>query len=275
MTVRPSGCALGAHVEGIDLAALDAPTFDALRSAVHEHGVVWVAGQDHLTDDDQLALARRFGPVFRHPVMDVFDITDERVEVIEDTADAPPAADRWHTDVTFAPIPPAFAILRADVVPASGGDTLWSSQVRAYAALAAPLRRLVDELEVEHAPTAFIEAAQRKVGPDLVARMVEALPVSRHPATITHPVTGARALYVNRDFCRQVVGLSHVESSGLLDLLCAHATLPTFQVRHRWSLGDVAIWDERITQHLAVPDHYPQHRRMRRITVAADAPPQR
>ena len=273
--VQPSGCALGATVRGVDLASLDDDTFDALRASLYEHSVLWVKDQEHLTDDDQLAFARRFGPIFRHPAMAAFGITDTRVEVIEDNPDSPPAADKWHTDVTYAPDPPSVAILRAEIVPETGGDTLWTSQVKAYAALSEPVRALIDGLIVQHWPASFIEGVRLKAGNEIANKMHEVLPSARHPLVITHPVTGVPVLYANRDFCRSIVDLSYVESDRILDLVCEHATLPTFQVRHKWSVGDVAIWDEYATQHLASPDHFPQRRRVRRITVEGLGAPSR
>jgi taurine dioxygenase len=273
--IEASGCALGATVRGLDLAALDDDTFAQLRAALYDHAVLWVKDQQHLTDDDQLALGRRFGPIFLHPAMTGFGIEQVQVEVIEDTADKPPAADKWHTDVTYAPNPPSVAILRADIVPERGGDTLWSSQVAAYGALAPAVRTMLDDLVVQHWPASFIEGVRTKAGREIADRMHAILPSAVHPAVITHPVTGARALYVNRDFCRAIVGLSYVESDRILDMLCEHATLPAYQVRHRWSTGDVAIWDEYATMHYASPDHYPRHRRMRRITIEGITAPRR
>jgi taurine dioxygenase len=273
--VEASGCALGATVRGVDLARLDNVDFDALRAALYEHSVLWVKDQAHLTDDDQLSFARRFGPIFRHPAMAAFGIDDIRVEVIEDNPDSPPAADKWHTDVTYSPNPPSVAILRAEIVPETGGDTLWTSQIKAYAALSEPVRRMIDGLVVQHWPASFIEGVRSKAGSRVANKMHDVLPSAQHPLVITHPVTGDLALYANRDFCRAILGLSYVESDRILDLVCEHATLPTYSVRHRWEHGDVAIWDEYATQHYAVGDHFPQRRRMRRITVEGIAPPSR
>lgn len=275
LAVHPLGASLGARIDGVDLGALDDDALVAVRQAVHDHLVVILPGQA-LADDEQLAFAARLGArVSLHPVAAVFDRTEPVIEVIEDTADKPPSAEGWHTDVTFSANPPGFGVLRAEVIPPTGGDTMWSNQYLAYEQLAPPLRALVDGLDAQHAPVQFLEGFRAKMGDELAEQARRVLPRSVHPMRITHPVTGRRALYVNRGFTSHVCGLSPIESEHLLGLLFAHSEQPRYTVRWQWSPGDVAIWDERATQHFAIGDHYPAHRRMRRCTVDVVAAPAR
>ena len=105
----------------------------------------------------------------------------------------------------------------------------------------------------------------------MTAKAAELVPGAEHPVVRTHPDTGRRHLYVNRGFTRSIVGLAPDESDALLELLFRHCEQPNIQVRHQWSPGDVAIWDELPTLHFATADHFPQRREMARITVVAYA----
>jgi taurine dioxygenase len=109
------------------------------------------------------------------------------------------------------------------------------------------------------------QAFVSKAGAEITARTRELFPGVEHPVVAVHPGTGHPFLYVNRQFTRHIVGLHEAESAALLGFLVDHATHPNFQVRHRWTVGDVCLWDERVTQHFAVADHYPQRREMGRV----------
>jgi taurine dioxygenase len=106
-----------------------------------------------------------------------------------------------------------------------------------------------------------------KAGAELTAKAAELCPGAEHSVVRTHPVTGRKHLYVNRGFTRRIVGLNPSESDALLEFLYRHCEHPNFQVRYEWTVGDVAIWDERPTMHFAVSDHYPLRREMARATV--------
>ena len=105
---------------------------------------------------------------------------------------------------------------------------------------------------------------------DLLRRALEVPPVV-HPVVRVHPVTGRRALFVNEGFTSHLVGLSRIESEGLLALLHRHTTQPELVLRHRWRPGDVVIWDNRATMHYAADDYGTAERRMRRVTLRGDA----
>lgn len=265
---------LGAEVFGVDLSKpLSDAAFDDLHEVLLEHKVIFLRGQSGVKDDDQLELASRFGDVSVYPVLRLLDL-DLKLEFIEDSEASPPGADDWHTDVTWIECPPKVAILTALEIPAYGGDTMWADMEAAYEALSPTLREMIDRLKVRHGlQDHFFDRVKAKAGAELAKRVREEFSDRvEHPLVRTHPETGRKSLFVAGSFMVDVVGLHENESRALLDLLKSHATQPRFQCRWRWKAGDIAIWDERCTLHHALPDHYPQHRRMRRCTVDGDRP---
>jgi taurine dioxygenase len=169
-------------------------------------------------------------------------------------------------------------VLVADELPAYGGDTIWADTRSAYERLAPPLRTLVDGLEAVHriSPLAywgepFDTALDRADAQQLFDDSARVPPVI-HPVVRVHPTTGRRNLFVNPGFTTHIVGLTRVESDGLLRLLYEHMTLPELVLRHRWQPGDVVLWDNRATMHYAVDDYGTTPRRMRRVTLRGSTP---
>ncbi len=271
-SVTPVTGAIGAVVDGVDLhEPLDDATAQLVRDALHEHSVLFFHDQD-LTEDEQLAFAATFGPVGQYPLAKMFGST-AMSSTIEDTADSPPDADGWHTDVTWIAEPPAYAVLNAQVIPAQGGDTMWASLFAAYDALSPVMQELCCQLTVRHHSGAdFHERVSRNAGEEMAQRIMAEFPPVEHPLVRTHPVTGRRALFLSGRFMDQIVGMHRDESDALLGFLQRHAEDPNFAVRWHWTAGDVAVWDEASTNHRALSDHYPAHRVMRRCTVDGGRP---
>lgn len=272
ITVEPCGVALGAEVSGIDLALLDDASFAEIRRALTEHLVLFFRGQ-RLQPADHMAFARRLGPMEVHEVFKPLAGHPE-ISVLEHDAARPPISDSWHTDVSYRPAPALASVLYARDIPARGGDTLWLSAAAAYEALSPALQSFLCSLEAEHD---FLAAyggylGQQEGGEERIARARRDTPPVVHPLVVVHPLSGRRVLYVNPTFTTRIVGLAPLESRALLDLLFQHLLKPEFQVRHRWRVDDVAVWDNRATQHYATGDYYPQYRRMHRITVGGDRP---
>jgi taurine dioxygenase len=258
--------AIGAELLDVDLREVTDELVAQVRTALAEHLVLFVPGQQ-LDDESQRRFASAFGAPYLHPLARVRPDAEWRAEHIVDDADHPPFQDQWHTDVTWDPAPPRFAVLRAIDLPERGGDTVWASTYAAYDSLSPTMRAMVDGLTAFHdigAAKAFIS----KAGADVTARAAELVPGAEHPVVRTHPDTKRRHLYVNRGFTRNIVGLEPDESEMLLEVLFRHCEQPNFQIRHRWSPGDVVMWDELPTQHFATADHFPRRREMARITVA-------
>ncbi|MGH6718560.1 MAG: taurine dioxygenase [Alphaproteobacteria bacterium] len=264
---------IGADIVGVDLARIDDATFADLNDALLKHQVLFFRDQD-ITPRQHLAFARRFGAVEPpHPVFDhVPDVPE--VTVVEQKDRTGVYNDEWHTDVTFRETPPMASILHCQVAPPAGGDTLWASMTAAFDALSEPIKRLIEPLVAVHDISRGFE--DYLLGqPDGVAKLEKARqenPPVIHPVVRSHPVTGRPVLFVNRSFTLSIRGLSQIESDELLALLLRHAEQPNFQVRFTWHPRSLAIWDNRCTQHFAVADFGPAHRKMHRVTVIGDKP---
>ncbi|QGY30811.1 taurine dioxygenase [Pantoea cypripedii] len=274
VTFTALGPYIGAQVSEVDLSRpLSDAQFEQLYHGLLRHQVLFLRNQA-ITPEQQRALAVRFGDLHIHPVYPHAAGVEEII-VLDAHQDNPPDNDSWHTDVTFIETPPAIAILAAKLLPESGGDTLWASGIAAYEALSEPFKTLLAGLQAEHDfKKAFQEFKYRKTAEEHQRwqQAVAKHPPVLHPVIRTHPVSGRKALFVNEGFTTRLVGVSEKESAALLGFLFAHSTKPEFQVRWRWQEHDVAIWDNRVTQHYANADYYPARRVMHRATVLGDKP---
>ncbi|MEX2481678.1 MAG: taurine dioxygenase [Gammaproteobacteria bacterium] len=272
IAVAPCTVAIGAEVSGIDLARIDDAAFAEVRRALAEHQVLFFRDQ-HLDPAAHMAFAGRFGAMEVHEVFKPLEDFPQ-ISVLEHDAERPPISDSWHSDVSYRSEPSMASILYARHIPPNGGDTLWLSACAAYDALSAPLQEFLCGLHAEHD---FLGAygsyfQQQEDGAERIARARRETPPVHHPLIVVHPLTGRRVLYVNPTFTTRVLELSPAESTGLLNLLFQHLLKPEFQVRHKWRRDDVAVWDNRATQHYATGDYYPDYRRMHRITVGGERP---
>ncbi|ORM70914.1 taurine dioxygenase [Pantoea wallisii] len=274
LTFTAPGPNIGAQVSGVDLRRpLSDTQFEQLYHGLLRHQVLFLRDQV-ITPEQQRALAIRFGDLHIHPVYPHAEGVEEII-VLDTHQDNPPDNDNWHTDVTFIQTPPAIAILTSKLLPESGGDTLWTSGIAAYEALSEPFKQLLSGLQAEHDfRKSFQEYKYRKTEEEHQRwqQAVAKHPPVQHPVIRTHPVSGRKALFVNEGFTTRLLGVSEKESEALLSYLFAHATKPEFQVRWRWQPNDVAIWDNRVTQHYANADYYPARRIMHRATVLGDVP---
>jgi len=274
--LRPVSGNIGAEVTEVDLRNLDEEAFAEIHHALLENEVLFFPGSK-LDDESQMALAHRFGQPSVFPLLKLMGETGPTFQVIEDGPDSPNEADYWHTDVTWTEEPPKIALLRAGVVPQSGGDTMWGSMTAAYDALSSLMQERLAGLEVVHDNESFIEAVGRKMGGTeesrkLLGELREAYPPVTQPLIRTHPETGRRAIFWGGDFMKWVVGLGLQESEMLLGFLRDHIGSPRFHCRWSWTPGDLAIWDERSTVHQVVNDHFPQCRSVHRCVVDGDRP---
>ena len=263
--------AIGAEITGIDLSSkLDQATLDEIYRTLLDCLVIFFPDQN-LSAAEQLEFSKTFGPIDKpHAVYRHLDGYPQ-VTLLESDANSVPGTDEWHSDLTFYPNPPFASILHACEIPPNGGDTLWASMYAAYDALPSAMKTLIEELEAIHDPGSF-KNGFLGVEHDIAALNAAMSTVGSavHPIVKFHPTTGKACLYVNASFTRHIVGLTARESDRLLHYLYDHIDQPDFQVRHRWRKGDVSIWDNRVTQHYAVADYFPQYRRMHRVTVVRD-----
>ncbi|MBY0442709.1 MAG: TauD/TfdA family dioxygenase [Mycobacteriaceae bacterium] len=266
---------IGAQIDGIRLGGdLGADAVAGLHHALLRYKVVFIRGQHHLDDEEQQAFGRLLGAPTSHPIMGNSDSGRELVQQIDSDNGK---ADNWHTDVTYLADFPKAAILRAVTLPSYGGSTLWASTVDAYAALPEPLRRFADSAWALHANRhdyvinrSTDEPAYHEQRPGRAA--FEALDFrAEHPVVHVHPETGQRSLLLG-GFVQAIMGVDPTESATLIQLLQRRITMPENTIRWNWELGDVAIWDNRATQHRAIADYDGQRRVMHRVLLRGDIP---
>jgi taurine dioxygenase len=273
MKLHKIGGVIGAVVDGVHLGDADADAIGDIEAALYDNGVLFFRDQ-HLTDEQQIALAAKFGEPSIYPISKIHGATEPVCSTIVDDADSPPSTDNWHTDVTWIESPPMIAILCGVEIPAHGGDTMWASAIDVYESLSPTLRTLLDGLEAEHnCWPGFCTTAETKSGVEGLGRMIsDAYPPVMHPLVRTHPVTGQRAYYDGSSTMGAVDGLTAAEWEPLRVMLRSMFDEPKRQVRWSWTAGDVAIWDERLVVHRGVSDHFPLRRVVRRITVDGERP---
>lgn len=273
IAVKKLGSRIGAEVTGVRLGGdLDVAAVAEIRAALLTHKVIFFRGQHHLDDAEQLAFAALLGTPVGHPAATAIA---PNAPVITPINSEFGKANRWHTDVTFAANYPAASVLRAVTLPSYGGSTLWANTATAYADLPEPLKCLAENLWALHSNRYDYVKAESETQSDAqrAFRKVFEKPNFRtvHPVVQVHPETGERTLLAG-DFVRNFVGLDSHESSVLFDLLQLRITLPENTIRWNWEPGDVAMWDNRATQHRAVDDYDDQYRLMHRVTLMGDVP---
>ena len=235
-----------------------------VRQALLDHLVLFFRDQP-ISDDEQLAFALRFGPMHVSPLQTVHQDTPEIV-VLDQVHPRGEGADEWHSDNTFLADPPMASILRGVQLPEVGGDTCFASMYAAYEGLSPAMRDFVDGLRAVHDITNPLKKAIRDGHSTLdLAAMQEKCPPVEHNVVVTHPETGRKALFVNRNSTTHIVGLTDREQELLLPFLFDHVRSPEYQCRFHWEEGSIAFWDNRSVQHYAVADYYE-----RRIMHRAD-----
>lgn len=272
--IHPLSPALGAQISGVDLSRdLTGEQRNAIEQALLDHQVLFFRDQP-ITPQQQARFAANFGDLHIHPIYP--NVPEQPEVLILDTAVTDVRDNAiWHTDVTFLPTPALGAVLSAKQVPAYGGDTLWASGIAAFEALSRPMQMLLDGLTATHDFTRSFPLERFGNTAEDLARWEETRrknPPLSHPVIRTHPVSGRKALFVNDGFTTRINELEAGESEAILKLLFAHGTRPEFTLRWRWQANDVAMWDNRVTQHYAVDDYRPQRRVMHRATILGDAP---
>ena len=281
MHIEPLTCAIGAELIGVNLAnaAKDDALFAEIRAALLKHRVLFLRDQD-ISRADHVAFARRFGELEDHPVLGS-DPDNPGLVRIYKSPDQP--NDRyensWHSDATWREVTPLGCVLRCVECPPVGGDTMWANMVLAYEKLPETVKQQIEGLRARHSIEASFGAAM-PIEKRLALKA--AYPDAEHPVVRTHPETGEKVLFVNgftthftnyHTPARVRYGQDHTQgSAALLQYLLSQAMIPEYQVRFRWKPNSVAIWDNRSTQHYAVMDYPPCHRKMERAGIVGDKP---
>ncbi|GAA3159107.1 TauD/TfdA family dioxygenase [Planomonospora alba] len=274
LTITPIAGRIGAVVSGVRLGGdLPADVVAGIRLALLTHKAIFFRGQDHLDEEQQVAFAGLLGELTTaHPTVPALGGS---AHILDLDYSGGQKVDRWHTDVTFVDRPPLASVLRAVQVPEAGGDTLWANTVAAYEHLPVELRELLDRLRAVHtnrfdyAKVAFSDDPERaRAYAEVFSSTVFE---TEHPVVRVHPETGERAILLG-DFARRLVGLPSEASASLIRLVQEQVTQVENTVRWKWAPGDVAVWDNRATQHRVVHDFGDRPRRLHRVTVAGDVP---
>lgn len=273
LDIHPVAGRIGAEIRGVTLSGdIDGAVLAALRQALLRHKVIFLRGQGHLTDQEQERFAQRLGTPVAHPTVPAVPGTATLLELDSKHG---ARANSWHTDVTFIDAYPQASILRAVVIPAAGGDTVWANTASAYLDLPPELRELADRLWAIHTNLYDYAAARPDLSEDArkAFQSVFASTVyeTEHPVVHIHPETGERNLLLGH-FVKRFKGYSDAQSQSLFQLLQGHVTRLENTVRWRWTVGDVAIWDNRQTQHYAIDDYGTQDRVVRRATLSGTVP---
>ncbi len=256
---------IGGEVSGIDLTkSLSGEQVTDLHQALADHLVIFFRDQP-LDFESHKALARHFGGIHIAPSTAPWRVPDHpEVTIIHADKDSKfVAGEDWHSDMTCDPEPPLGSILYLHTVPETGGDTVFSSMYAAYDGLSDRMKHFLEGL------TAIHDAV---VGFGGITPEGMKLPRSTHPVIRTHPVTGKKALFVNKGFTTRIEGLPKDESAALLSFLFQHVQRPEFQCRFHWRPHSVAFWDNRPVQHSAIWDYRPHTRSGYRVQISGDRP---
>jgi taurine dioxygenase len=274
-------CAIGAEIANVNLgvASRDKDLVTELHQLLLEHKVLFFRDQD-ITRAEHVGFARNFGALEDHPVAGS-DPENPGLVRIYKSPDVP--NDRyenaWHADATWREKPPMGCVLRCVEGPAVGGDTMWANMVLAYEKLPEAIKQQIEPLRARHSIEATFGAAMPI---DQRLALKAQFPDPEHPVVRTHPETGEKVLFVN-PFTTHFTNFHNPQNvrygqdyapgaAQLLQYLVSQAQVPEFQVRFRWRPNSMAMWDNRSTQHYAVMDYPPCHRRMERAGIVGDKP---
>lgn len=259
---------IGAEIKNIKLSGdLPDQMIAAINALLLEHKVIFFRDQGHLDDAEQERFGLRFGKLVPHPT---FGSTNGTASILELDSAVGGRADLWHSDGTFVDAYPKMTVLRAIVIPPCGGDTIWSNTAAAYLELPLPLQRLADELWAVHSNNYDARGASEAEKKDHEV-FIRTIYETEHPVVRVLPETGERSLVLGY-YVQRFLGIPKYDGQKLLDIFQSHIAAPENTVRWSWREGDVAIWDNRATQHYAVNDYGDQRRVVHRATIDGDLP---
>jgi len=279
MQIEQLTCAIGAELVGVNLADAihDDGLFAEIRSQLLQHRVLFLRDQE-FSRAEHVAFARRFGELEDHPMLGSDPENPGLVRIYKNPEQPNDRYENsWHSDASWREAPPMGCVLRCLECPPVGGDTTWANMVLAYENLPEDVKVKIDGLRASHSLQSSFGAAL-PIEKRLALR--EQFPDAEHPVVRTHPETGEKILYVNgftthftNFHTKERVRFGQDGNPGAADLLrylISQAYIPEYQVRWRWKPNSVAIWDNRSTQHYAVMDYPPCHRKMERAGIIGD-----
>ena len=284
MRIEQLTCAVGAQLHDVNLgdAVRDDGLFNEIYQALLKYKVLFLRDQtlDKLSRLDHMAFGQRLGELETHPMLPSHPEAPGLVKIYK-TPENPPDRyeNAWHCDGTFREKPAMGAVLRCIECPPVGGDTMWANMVLAYEKLPEGIKAEIGELIASHS---FNSSFASSMPQEKRLAMKAQYPDAEHPVVRTHPETGEKVLFVNA-FATHFVNYHtpqrvrfgqdyNFRGVDLLQYLIAQAHNPEYQVRWRWQPYSMAIWDNRSTQHYAVMDYPPCHRKMERAGITGSKP---
>ena len=273
ITVSRMAGALGAELSNIGLSqAHDPDQLDEVRDALHEFGVIVLRDQN-ITPERYLAFAQHFGDILPYPLVQGLPDYPDIVPVLKKEDERVNFGGLWHSDTTYLERPPMGSMLLALELPPHGGDTIWSNMMMAYETLSDGMKDMLNGLTAINSSKKGSAAATRADRRKDAAKDDSGLETTaEHPVVRTHPATGKKSLYVNFGHTIRFADMTEEESAPILNYLFRHQTKPEFTCQLRWTVGTIAFWDNRITQHNPINDYHGYRRLLHRITLAGEKP---
>jgi len=265
----------GVETRDVDLGrALTDPDFDELERAFYEHHVLALRAQD-ISAAQFLAFARRIGPPQPHVIDQFHHPDDPSILILSNVKkDGKPtglqdAGSYFHTDYSYLQVPARATTLYSRVVPRAGGDTLFADQQAAYDDLPEAMKRRIEPLMAIHhyGNRHDVDETSRTAASVLSDEQKAKMPVITHRIARPHPVTGKKALYAVSGSSFGIEGLPEDEALALLDELKQHATQEKYQLRLKYGVGDLVIWDNASLLHSATLTDPNDPRTLWRITI--------
>jgi taurine dioxygenase len=274
--------AIGMEVIGLDLSKpLDDAVLNEVKDLFNDSGILLFRDQD-LTEDQHIALSRRFGPLQSHVLKSYLKSDHPELLVVSNILDDQgrpigigDAGQLWHSDTSYIAEPCHCSLLYAREIPApdgdrSYGDTAFASLTAAFEALSPEMKARIADKRAIHSYEAYYVRRQKEGSkrPSLTSEQKKEAPDTVHPVVRPHPITGRKALFVNESYTVRILDMEPAESDAVLSELIAFGISDRFVYRHKWRKGDLILWDNWASQHLAIADYaLPQRRLLHRTTV--------
>ena len=274
MEVKLLSGALGAEITGIDLKDSTDKNWKVINNLMLEHKALFFRDQD-ITSEQQINLARKFGPLEKHVYVKGLENHPEIIRIIKGPQEKHQWGETWHTDVSYNPKPTKVIILRSRKIPPVGGDTMFSNMEIAYETLDKNIKKRIEGKRAIHSSlgaAAFVDKYEEMEGNGNLDEYS-----NEHPMVRTHPETNKKILYVNSMYTKKIIDMDKNESDEILQKIFQHQERLDFTCRFKWTENAVAIWDNRSTQHQGLTDFFPgrglgHERIMDRIAVEGDNP---
>ena len=274
MEIKLISGALGAEIFGIDLKDSSEKNFSLINKLLLEHKVLFFREQN-ITPEEQISLAKHFGPLEKHVYVKPRENYPEIIRIIKGPEEKHQWGETWHTDVSYNVKPTKVIILRSIKIPPVGGDTMFSNMEIAYETLDEKIKIKIAGKTAVHSSlgaAAFVEKYEKMSGNGNTQEFSNI-----HPIVRTHPETGKKILYVNSMYTKKIIEMEKKESDQILNEIFKHQERLDFTCRFKWTENAVAIWDNRSTLHQGLTDFFPgrglgHERVMDRIAIQGDQP---